>query len=80
MSELKIPIQMHPGADPGVHTWTFHRPLSIYFDQLNLNSFAVTSLEEWVSKRKSKPGPKARAENASREEIPLFLAIKAVRI
>lgn len=80
MSELKIPIQMHPGAAPGVTTWTFHRPLSVYFDQLNTNGFAVTKLEEWVSKRKSLPGKKARAENASREEIPLFLAIKAIRI
>ena len=80
MSELKIPIQMHPGANPGVHTWTFHRPLSVYFDQLNLNGFAVRKLEEWVSKRKSNPGAKARAENMSREEIPLFLAISAVKV
>jgi ubiquinone/menaquinone biosynthesis C-methylase UbiE len=79
MTELKIPIQMHPGAAPNVHTWTFHRPLSAYFDQLNSLGFAVTKLEEWVSQRKSKPGAKARAENMSREEIPLFLAICAVR-
>jgi len=79
MTEMKIPIQMHPGASPGIHTWTFHRPLSVYFDRLNSFGFAVTKLEEWVSQRKSKPGTNARAENMSREEIPLFLAISAVK-
>ncbi len=79
MTELKIPIQMHPGTAPNVHTWTFHRPLSVYFDKLNSHGFNVTKLEEWVSHRKSKPGAKARAENAAREEIPLFLAIGAIK-
>lgn len=80
MSPLKIPIQMHPGSSPDIHTWTFHRPLSEYFGALNKNGFAVSQLEEWVSLRKSKPGAKAKSENMSREEIPLFLAIEAVKL
>jgi ubiquinone/menaquinone biosynthesis C-methylase UbiE len=79
MTEMKIPIQMHPGSSPGVHTWTFHRPLSAYFDQLSSFGCAVTKLEEWTSKRQSRPGAKAKAENIAREEIPLFLAISAVK-
>lgn len=79
MTELKVPIQMHPGASPNIHTWTFHRPLSVYFDKLNSSGFAINKLEEWVSQRKSKPGANARAENMSREEIPLFLAISAIK-
>lgn len=79
MTEMKIPIQMHPGSAPGVHTWTFHRPLSAYFDRLGSLGFAVTKLEEWTSKRQSRPGLKAKAENTAREEIPLFLAISAVK-
>ena len=79
MTEMKIPIQMHPGASPNIHTWTFHRPLSVYFDKLNSHGFAVNKIEEWVSQRKSRPGAKARAENMAREEIPLFLAISAVK-
>lgn len=80
MSELKIPIQMHPGHAPGVVTWSFHRPLESYFAAFGLSGLAVTSLEEWVSQRKSQPGGKARAENSSRNEIPLFLALKAVKL
>ena len=39
--------------------------------------FAVDGLEEWVSNKKSQPGKKAKAENRSRKEIPLFLALRA---
>jgi len=79
MSEMKIPIQMHPGDAPDVYTWTFHRPLSEYFDLLGSTGFTVNKLEEWVSRRKSLPGSKAKAENVSREEIPLFLAVGAIK-
>jgi ubiquinone/menaquinone biosynthesis C-methylase UbiE len=80
MSDLKIPIKMHPGAAPDVVTWTFHRPLSEYFKVLNVLGLAVTGFEEWIYQRKSQPGGKARAENMSRSEIPLFLAIKSVKL
>ncbi|MBI2075302.1 MAG: SAM-dependent methyltransferase, partial [Candidatus Harrisonbacteria bacterium] len=39
--------------------------------------FAVTDMEEWVSHRTSERGPRAKAEDRARREIPLFLAIKA---
>ncbi|MBU0630503.1 MAG: methyltransferase domain-containing protein [Candidatus Margulisbacteria bacterium] len=79
LSELKIPIKMHPGYDPGKITWTFHRPLGAYFSALNKAGFAVSRLEEWASHRHSLPGAKAKAENRSRQEIPLFLALLAVK-
>jgi hypothetical protein len=34
-------------------------------------------LEEWISNKKSQPGKRAKAENRSRKEIPLFLALRA---
>ncbi|MFH1386418.1 MAG: class I SAM-dependent methyltransferase [bacterium] len=80
LSEQKIPIQMHPGHNPDVYTWTFHRPLVKYFNTLNNAGLAVTKLEEWVSHRTSKPGANQRAENRSRSEIPMFIAIGAVKI
>lgn len=80
MTELKIPIQMHPGHAPGIVTWTFHKPLSAYFKALSSNGLLVKSLDEWVSHRKSKPGGKARAEDSSRGEIPMFLALLAVKM
>lgn len=79
MSSMKIPIKMHPGYNPDLVTWTFHRPLSEYFENLNKNNFTVASLEEWTSHRKNQPGKNQEAENRSREEIPLFLAVLAVK-
>jgi ubiquinone/menaquinone biosynthesis C-methylase UbiE len=79
LSEQIIPIQMRPGKNPHLFTWTFHRPLSSYFEALAQNSFNVAKLEEWSSHRKSKPGAKQRTEDRARLEIPLFLAILAIK-
>jgi len=68
---------MHPGAAPGLLTWTFHRPLQEYFKSLGGHGLAVTALEEWVSHRASKPGSASRMENRARGEIPMFLSLLA---
>jgi len=80
ISPLKIPIQMHPGMAPDVYTWTFHRSLTEYFRELFNNGFVVNKLEEWVSHRKSLPGKTAKMEDRAREEIPMFLAIGAIKL
>lgn len=72
-------IQMHPGADPSVVTWTFHRPLQLYARLLGAVGFAITELEEWPGMRISNSGPRAQEENRARREIPLFVAIKAIK-
>ncbi|MBI3114373.1 MAG: methyltransferase domain-containing protein [Candidatus Harrisonbacteria bacterium] len=77
MSETKVPIQMHPGERTKEVTWSFHRPLQSYVKALHGAGFAVTDMEEWVSHRVSERGPRAKAEDRARREIPLFLAIKA---
>ena len=45
--------------------------------RLSNAGFAVDGLEEWISNKKSRPGKRAKAENRSRKEIPLFLALRA---
>lgn len=72
-------ISMHPGDAPDVITWTFHRPLQTYIKTLAAAGFVVESIEEWAGQRVSQPGPKAAEENRARQEIPLFLAVRAVR-
>ncbi len=80
LSPQKIPIQMQPGFRPDVYTWTFHRPLSSYFQAFSSAGMAVSRFEEWVSHRKSQPGAKQRSEDRARGEIPLFLAIVARKV
>ena len=78
MTELKVPIEMHPGERKREVTWSFHRPLQFYFGALRDAGFAVADLEEWISHKVSQPGPKAKTEDRARKEFPMFLAVKAV--
>jgi ubiquinone/menaquinone biosynthesis C-methylase UbiE len=79
MSEVRAPIEVHPGTAESAKTVYFHRPLQFYFKALAKSGFVVSRLEEWVSDRKSESGPRQAAENKARREIPLFLAIEAVK-
>ena len=76
-TETKVPILTPPFADKDSYTLTYHRPLESYFAALSNAGFAVNGLEEWISNKKSQPGKRAKAENRSRKEIPLFLALRA---
>ncbi|MCL4406206.1 MAG: class I SAM-dependent methyltransferase [Patescibacteria group bacterium] len=80
ISESRAAIQTHPGSAPEERTWSFHRPLQVYFKALARQGFAVLRLEEWNSDKKSEPGPRQKAEDKARKEIPLFMAVEAIRI
>ncbi len=73
-------IQMRPGDAPDIVTWTFHRPIQHYVQALAQAGLLVEQLEEWASRRSSQPGPRADEENRARREIPLFLAVRAVKV
>ncbi|MCS7034159.1 MAG: class I SAM-dependent methyltransferase [Phycisphaerae bacterium] len=75
----KTPIFTHPGKKDGTYTWTFHRPIEDYFKALVKVGLLIDRLEEWPSHKRSESGPRAPAENAARREIPMFLAIRAVK-
>lgn len=77
MTEQKIPIQMHPGKSSTQVTWSFHRPLSSYVLSLKNAGFSILNIEEWCSPKVSDSGPRAKAENRARNEMPLFMAILA---
>ncbi|HEY4493502.1 MAG TPA: class I SAM-dependent methyltransferase [Candidatus Paceibacterota bacterium] len=76
MSEARVKIAMHPGLN-SQSTTTFHRPLQYYFKLINTAGLCITNLEEWISSKSSQKGPRAKAEDISRKEFPLFLYIQA---
>jgi len=80
LTSAKEKMQMHPGDDPSVYTWTFHRSLQDYFKMFVKNNFVVTRLEEWISPKHTPTGPRAAAENLARKEIPLFLFLELRKI
>lgn len=80
LSESKVKIDMTPGSrEEKKFTVSFHRPLQVYVKALSKYGFAITRLEEWESHKESKTGPRKQAEDKSRKEIPLFIAMEAVK-
>lgn len=79
MSESEEKIRMRPGEAPAETTISFHRPLQVYFKSLSKNGFGVTKLEEWISNKKSEPGPRSKAEDVARKEFPLFLFLESFK-
>ena len=80
MSEMEIPILTNPGKfEKSEKTWSFHRSLSKYSEELFKNGFLIERIEELVSDKKS-TGGKARMENRAREEIPMFMVIVAEKV
>lgn len=77
LSEIDIPILTPPMAMSDQFTLTSHRPLQSYFRALSASGMWVEVLAEWTSNKLSQPGPRSRAENRARKEIPLFLALRA---
>jgi ubiquinone/menaquinone biosynthesis C-methylase UbiE len=76
----KSPIVTHPGQKADVYTWTFHKPIEAYVKALRQAGLLVDAIEEWPSHKTSGPGPRQAAENTARKEIPLFMAIRAVKV
>ena len=76
----KVPITTHPGSAPDAYTWTFHKPIGAYVRALRGAGLLVDAMEEWPSHKTSDSGPRAAAENVAREEVPMFLAVRAVKV
>jgi len=75
----KVPILTHPGKGKD-YTWTFHKPIEAYVKAARNAGLLIDALEEWPSHKTSTSGPRAAAENVARSEIPMFLALRAVKI
>lgn len=76
---MRIPIATHPGRDPSLQTFFHHRPLAEYVNALGSVGLAVVACEEPLTHRRAAPGGRSRGENRAAAEIPVFLALKAVR-
>lgn len=83
LSEINIPIELTPFKGTkdtkNVTTTTFHRSLQWYMKAFRNAGFAIANIEEWISHKKSQPGPRQAAEDTARKEIPMFLALELVQ-
>ena len=83
LSSTTEPIIMNPGevaaGKKAVQTFTYHRPLESYVKAFASAGLMMDDLEEWPSRRKSEPGPRADEENRARREFPMFMCIRAIK-
>lgn len=79
MSPMDIPILMNPGDKNSKQTMSYHHPISDYSKMLYDSGFTIDLIEEWTSDKESEVGKTAKMENRSRSEIPLFMAIRAIK-
>ena len=77
LSSAKISVDMHPGRARSAKTISYHRSLQDFFKAMSSAGLAAARLEEWISHRQSQKGPRQKAEDAARREIPLFMCIEA---
>jgi hypothetical protein len=75
----KTPIVTNPGKSADIYTWSFHKPLEAYVKVAAKAGMMIDALEEWPSHKNSTSGPRAAAENMARKEIPMFLALRAIK-
>ena len=81
MSESRVKIDMTPGSlKDKKFTVSFHRPLQVYVKALAKHGLLIRHLEEWNSHKESEKGPKQRAENKARKEIPMFMCIETIKL
>ncbi len=77
LSELRISIDLNPHkGTKKVSSVTFHRPLQWYMKLFKKHGFVIAGMEEWISHKKSQPGPRQKAEDTARKEFPMFLALE----
>ncbi len=77
LGEMAVPMKSLAG---GLPTRSFHRPISTYLNALSEGGFAVDRMLELPDlPPERRPGRAARASERANAEIPLFLALRAVR-
>ncbi|KKB12761.1 hypothetical protein VE25_05825 [Devosia geojensis] len=77
LTPLAVPMQDYGEAGRGT-TRSYHRPLEAYVSALAANGLAVDALRE-VSGEDLAPRNEPKAMRLAREEIPLFLALRAIK-
>jgi ubiquinone/menaquinone biosynthesis C-methylase UbiE len=72
-----IKIDMNPGSKTNKkYTYTFHRAFEEYVNSFAKHGMYMTKMREVCSPKKSEKGPRQKAEDAARSEIPMFLIME----
>lgn len=75
-----IAIKANPGRKDSRETIHYHRPLKTYLNALSAEGFAIAKVDELIGGKKEQKGRKSAQIERAKEEIPLFLLLKARKI
>jgi ubiquinone/menaquinone biosynthesis C-methylase UbiE len=79
LSASSSELLVHPGKRGSEVTISYHRSLQDFSKALAKAGLLISKMEEWISHKKSGAGPRQKAEDLARKEIPLFLMLEAVK-
>ncbi len=81
LTPLAVPMKTLSGrAKERVATRSFHRPLGAYINALAANGLLVERMDEIPAHRANSPPQQAKAAEQTRQEIPLFLGLRARKV
>lgn len=80
LTPLPVPMKALPGKDTQATTRSFHRPLQAYINGLAEHGLWTDRLEELPGHKLATGTTSIRAENLARQEIPLFLGLRARKV
>ncbi len=75
LSPLPVPMKTLPGSE--ATTRSFHRPVSMYVNELAQHGLLVDRMDELPAHKMSTAGGNAKAVELARREVPLFLGLRA---
>lgn len=79
LTPLAVPMKGYGGEQRRGFTRSYHRPLGAYVNGLSAHGLLIDGIHELPTHRRPEPGPRAKAEGAANREIPLFLALRAIK-
>ena len=80
LTPLPVPLKPYPGGKTGATTRSFHRPISAYVNGLADQSLLVDRMDEIPAHTGPAYAPTPRAQRLARQEIPLFLGLRARKL
>jgi ubiquinone/menaquinone biosynthesis C-methylase UbiE len=80
LTPLPVPMKTYRGRDGERTTTSFHRPLHSYVNSLQDCGLLTDRIEEVPAHKLRKDGANPKANERARQEIPLFLGLRARKI
>jgi SAM-dependent methyltransferase len=78
LTPLAVPMQDYGGGRTGT-TRSYHRPLSAYAAALHASGLVIDAMHEIAGEGMNRSPPASKAERLAEAEIPLFLALRAIK-